>query len=141
MLAAFIGFCAGLGAFTFVYGHGESYLSTDPEACINCHIMNQPYDGWLKSPHHAVAVCVDCHLPHDGLAKWLSKADQGLRHSWGFTFNNFHEPIRLNGHAREIVNENCARCHADMVTHLVPTRDPEFDCIRCHASMAHGPVR
>jgi hypothetical protein len=26
-----------------------SYLSTDPRACVNCHVMNPQYDAWLKS--------------------------------------------------------------------------------------------
>ena len=29
----------GVGAFTFQYGEGLSYFSTDPDACANCHIM------------------------------------------------------------------------------------------------------
>jgi hypothetical protein len=29
---------AGIGAFTFVRAAGLSYLSTDPRACVNCHV-------------------------------------------------------------------------------------------------------
>mgnify|MGYP000564823002 CR=1 FL=1 len=43
------GAAAGIGAFTFVYAKGFSYLSTDPRACVNCHIMSQQYEAWLKS--------------------------------------------------------------------------------------------
>ena len=37
--ACLLGVPAGIGGFTFVYAKGFSYLSTDPRACVNCHIM------------------------------------------------------------------------------------------------------
>ena len=36
----------GIGAYTFVYARGASYLTNDPAACVNCHVMREPYDGW-----------------------------------------------------------------------------------------------
>jgi cytochrome c nitrite reductase small subunit len=39
IFALSLGLAAGLGAFTFVYARGYSYLSNDPSACANCHIM------------------------------------------------------------------------------------------------------
>jgi len=59
-----VGVAANVGAFTFRYGEGLSYFSTDPRACANCHIMNDEYASWTKGPHHDAARCVDCHLPH-----------------------------------------------------------------------------
>ena len=55
----------GIGTYTLFYAEGFSYLSDDPEVCVNCHIMQSQYDSWLKASHHDVANCVDCHLPHD----------------------------------------------------------------------------
>ena len=54
----------GLGAYAMKYAEGLSYFSADPTACMNCHIMEPQFDSWQKSSHHAVATCVDCHLPH-----------------------------------------------------------------------------
>ena len=71
------------------------YLSPDPKACVNCHIMNPQYDAWLKSGHRHAATCVECHLPHEGLAKWAAKAEHGFRHSVAFTLQNFKEPIEI----------------------------------------------
>ncbi|MGH7473570.1 MAG: NapC/NirT family cytochrome c, partial [Candidatus Methylomirabilales bacterium] len=51
-----IGLAVGIGAYTFVYAKGASYLTNDPAACANCHIMREHYDGWSKSSHRAVAV-------------------------------------------------------------------------------------
>ena len=53
----------GLGGFTFKYGQGFSYLSDDPKACANCHIMQSVYDRWNHGTHKAVATCNDCHTP------------------------------------------------------------------------------
>ena len=36
LLAVLVGVPVGVGAFTFVYAKGFSYLSTDPRACVNC---------------------------------------------------------------------------------------------------------
>jgi hypothetical protein len=46
LFACLLGIPVGVGAFTFVYAKGFSYLSTDPKACVNCHIMNSQYDAW-----------------------------------------------------------------------------------------------
>jgi nitrite reductase (cytochrome c-552) len=66
-----IGAPLGVGGFTLRYAEGLSYLSSDPAACRKCHVMRPQYDSWLRSSHHNVAVCVDCHLPYmrDGSTK------------------------------------------------------------------------
>ena len=94
-LAVTFGVMVGLGLFTFRYAEGMSYFSTDPRACANCHIMNDQYASWTKAPHHGAATCVDCHLPHDFVGKYLAKASNGYHHSKGFTFQDFHEPIQI----------------------------------------------
>ena len=60
LLAVLAGIGLGIGGYTLLYAEGLSYLSDDPEVCINRHIMQPQYDSWQKSSHHAVAVCVDC---------------------------------------------------------------------------------
>lgn len=140
LLACLIGVPAGVGAFTFVYAKGYSYLSTDPRACVNCHVMVPQYDGWLKSGHRHSTTCVDCHLPAAGLAKWTAKVDQGFRHSAAFTLQNFKEPIEIAPHDLEIVQDNCLRCHADVV-HAVAVggaRAEPLACMHCHAGVGHG---
>ena len=59
-----VGVLIGLAGYTFQYAEGTAYLSNDPKACANCHIMREQYDGWQKGSHHAVATCNDCHTPH-----------------------------------------------------------------------------
>jgi cytochrome c nitrite reductase small subunit len=141
-IAVLIGAVLGVGLFTFSYGEGLSYFSTDPRACVNCHIMRDEYDSWQKSGHHGSAKCIECHLPHEFVGKYLAKADEGWRHSKAFTLQDFHEPIQITPHDADIVQANCIRCHSDFVHELVsgarsPTRD-SVQCAHCHRDVGHG---
>jgi cytochrome c nitrite reductase small subunit len=145
LVAILIGVLAGLGAYTFRYAEGFSYFSTDPRACANCHIMRDQFDSWQKSSHHAVAKCIDCHLPHDLVGKYLAKASNGYWHSRGFTLQDFHEPIRIKPSNSRILLHNCMRCHANMAGDIAGDGhggDADVvDCVRCHAGVGHGPPR
>ncbi len=137
LLAAGVGALVGVGGFTFGYAEGWSYFSPDPRACVNCHIMNPQYDSWQKSSHHTVAVCNDCHLPHDFFGKYVAKARNGFNHSWAFTFQDFPEPIRITPKNAEILQDNCVECHAGFVHPILVSGEPQ--CVRCHADVGHGP--
>ena len=142
VLSLLIGTALGAGLYTFNYGEGLSYFSTDPRACANCHIMNDEYNSWQKAGHHAAAKCVDCHLPHEFIPKYMAKADNGWRHSKAFTLQNFHEPIQITPHNADILQANCIRCHGQFVHELVsgaraPTRD-SVQCVHCHRNVGHG---
>jgi len=143
-LSGLIGLLVGLSGYTFNYAEGTSYLSNDPRACVNCHIMREQYDGWQKSAHHAVATCNDCHVPHDLIGKYIAKVDHGYRHSKAFTFQDFHEPIRITPADLEIVQDNCVRCHQGMVNQITAHTElsgQRVSCVKCHASVGHGPLR
>ena len=145
VVAIMVGVVLGLGLYTFDYGEGLSYFSTDPKACVNCHIMQSEYDSWQKAGHHTAARCVDCHLPHELVPKYIAKADNGYRHSKGFTFNDFHEPIQIKPRNAEILQENCLRCHGDFVHNILPSNQTTdtntLQCVHCHARVGHGPLR
>ena len=140
-LASMLGAVLGLGAFTFHYGEGLSYFSTDPRACKNCHIMNDEYASWTKGVHHATAKCIDCHLPHALIPKYLAKASNGYHHSKGFTFQDFHEPILIKPRNAAILQESCLRCHGDFVHDIVRGSTTAADavrCVHCHRNVGHG---
>ena len=145
VVVVLVGAGIGLGGFTFVYAEGYSYLSNDPSACANCHIMGDHYAAWLKSSHSAVATCNDCHTPHDNLVdKYYVKAKNGFWHSFYFTTGNFPYPIRITEPNHEVVQEACMDCHesiTESITHGLPSEGIEdmeaLDCTRCHRHVGH----
>jgi cytochrome c nitrite reductase small subunit len=141
-VAALVGLVTGVALFTFSYAEGASYFSTDPKACANCHIMNDQFASWSKGPHHGDARCIDCHLPHDFVGKYLAKASNGYHHSKGFTLQDFHEPILIKPHNAEILQRNCERCHGELVHDalLLGSRGPRdtVSCTHCHRNVGHG---
>ena len=133
------GAALGLGGYTFGYARGYSYLTNDPGACANCHIMNEQLDGWVKSSHRSVAVCNDCHTPHGIVGKYATKARNGFWHSFYFTTGTFHEPIRATATTRRIAEANCRRCHEALAQALLSGTGSgeDFSCLRCHHSVGH----
>ena len=139
--AAMLGILLGVGGFTVHYGEGTSYFSKDPRACMNCHIMKPQFNSWQKASHHTAATCVDCHLPHDFVGKYLAKAKNGWNHSKAFTLQDFREPILITESNRRILQANCLECHGDLVHELVrgSTTDANaISCVHCHRSAGHG---
>jgi len=141
VVAVLLGIALGVGGYTFRYAEGLSYLSTDPQACANCHIMNPQLDSWQKASHHTVARCVDCHLPADFIAKYIAKAENGYHHSKGFTLQDFDEPIWIKPGNAKILQENCVRCHADLLHDQLAGATTDADaiqCVHCHSDVGHG---
>lgn len=153
LIAIFLGVFTASGIFTFVSAHGTSYLSNDPAVCVNCHIMQAQYDGWVHGSHHGAATCNDCHLPHDNLVhKYFVKASNGYHHSKAFTLMDFPDPIRIKPGNAEVLESNCIHCHGDMVNELTAhgtlgvSTDPSqkadlYGCVRCHSDVGHGARR
>lgn len=143
-IAMGLGVLLGAGGATLHQGDAFSYLSNDPAACANCHVMNDYFDGWQKASHHHVATCNDCHTPHDLVGKYLTKADAGFRHSKAFTLEDFHEPIEMIPRSERVLVANCIECHETAV-HPLAASASQFgevgDCLHCHRSVGHGPIR
>lgn len=139
VLSLALGSAIGLGVYTFIYAKGYSYLSNDPQVCANCHIMQGQYDGWIKSTHHGVATCNDCHTPHNLVGKYKTKASNGFWHSFYFTTNSFHEPIQIKKRNHDIAEANCRRCHGDIVQAMdgPHRKGDKLSCIQCHGTVGH----
>ena len=138
--AILLGMIAGIGAFTFGYGQGLSYLKNDPKGCANCHVMQEHYDSWQNSSHHHVATCNDCHLPHDFVGKWMVKGDNGFFHSLAFTLGNYHDPIQIKPRNRKVTQNACLHCHADVVHQMMPetSKGEVLQCSQCHSDVGHS---
>lgn len=139
MLGVVIGLAAGVGGYTFVYARGASYLTNDPAACANCHIMRDHYSAWTRSSHRAVAACNDCHTPAGLVPKYLTKASNGFWHSFAFTTGRFPEPLRIRARNRAVTEGACRTCHRAIVEAIDLRHRPgaELSCIRCHDTVGH----
>ena len=155
-LSVLAGMTAGLGLYTFGYARGYSYLTNDPAACANCHIMRDHLDAWRKGSHHAVATCNDCHTPHTLARKYLVKARNGFWHSFYFTLGGYPDPLRITPPNHEVTEHACRYCHSEIteaidqgleLTPVEPAaglhsavRNPgpeQISCVRCHRYVGH----
>lgn len=139
VLAGIFGILFGLGLFTFGYAQGASYFSDDPQACNNCHVMRDQFDAWRHSSHARVAVCNDCHTPHNFPGKYIVKAINGFNHSAAFTLGGFHDPIRINQMNADVVQTACIDCHQTIVSQMtLHAGSEEVTCARCHWNVGHS---
>lgn len=138
-LGALVGVAVGVSGYTFVYAKGASYLTDDPEACANCHVMREQFEGWVKGSHHKVAGCNDCHTPPGAVAKYATKAKNGFWHSFAFTSGRFPDVIQIKASNRGVTERACRKCHADIVEAIEAPHagGPETPCLRCHPSVGH----
>jgi cytochrome c nitrite reductase small subunit len=137
------GLVLGLGVLVASISNAGSYLSDDPRACINCHVMTPQYATWQHSSHAEVATCNDCHVPQDStLRKYCYKAMDGARHSALFTLRMERQVIQATERSKAVIQENCVRCHQQQ---LVQARTKvhssiERSCTSCHREVPHGRV-
>jgi cytochrome c nitrite reductase small subunit len=141
-LGLVLGTAAGVGAYTFIYAQGASYLTNDPDACVNCHVMREQYDGWVKSSHRSVAVCNDCHTPPGPVSKYVTKAQNGFWHSFAFTTGRFPDEIQITSRNHGVTERACRKCHEPVTQqidapHAAKTSKDELSCVRCHRSVGH----
>jgi cytochrome c nitrite reductase small subunit len=138
VLAALLGIGAGLGGYTFLYAHGASYMTNDPAACANCHVMEKQYSAWMKSSHRAVAVCNDCHTPPGLVPKYVTKASNGFWHSFYFTTGGYPENILIRPRNVKVAEKACRKCHQAIVDAIESHGDQgDTNCLRCHADVGH----
>lgn len=140
----------GLGFYVLKLSNATSYLSDDPKACINCHVMMPQYLTWNKSSHREVASCNDCHVPHNNVFnQYYFKAMDGLYHSTIFTFRAEPEVIKAREASAEVIQNNCIRCHDNRITDpkiaaTVENHDfhrTDRTCWECHREVPHGRVK
>lgn len=123
-----------------------SYMSDDPRACINCHIMDPQYATWQHGSHGRFTTCNDCHVPHDSVfRKYFFKAKDGSRHSSMFMLRLEPQVIRIHEEGANVVMENCLRCHGNLVGGTQDYaggvhKDTTRKCWECHRETPHGRV-
>jgi cytochrome c nitrite reductase small subunit len=143
------GIFIGLAIFVLYISKALSYLSDDPQTCINCHVMNPQYATWAHSSHRRVTNCNECHVPHDNFfSHYFFKAKDGLRHATIFTLRREPQVIFIKDAGRKVVRENCIRCHErvtgfEFIWPLIPGYCSTLEnrsCLDCHRETPHGRV-
>ena len=140
LAAALVGALVGIGSYTFLYAKGYSYLTNDPAACANCHIMQDHFDAWTRSSHRTVAVCNDCHTPPALIPKYVTKARNGFWHSFYFTVGHYPDPLRITPRNHAVTEQTCRKCHAELTAAIDPLHDAgpgALECTRCHNDVGH----
>lgn len=150
VVAVLLGAIVALGVYMAKLANVASYLTDDPRACINCHVMTTEYITWKHSSHREVASCNDCHVPHDNVFKqYAFKAKDGLYHATIYTLRAEPQSIIMHEAGQQAVQNNCIRCHMDQVTDAKMTswvsshQNDRLDrtCWECHRETPHGRVK
>lgn len=140
------GIAVGLGGYTAYMSRAWSYLSDDPAACVNCHIMAPYYQSWNHSSHALWATCNDCHVPEGLIAGYSFKAVDGLYHAAMFTLRAEPQVIRPREASDKVILRNCIRCHTQLNTEFVKTGMVQYTevkngrekaCWNCHRDVPH----
>lgn len=139
----------GLGFFIMKEAEVVSYLSDNPQACVNCHNMIPMYNSWNHSSHREWASCNDCHVPHNNIVNsYYFKAKDGLYHASVFTTRTEPDVIFMRPASEAVVQNNCIRCHVDQVTEAkydgwIETHHAnrtDRTCWECHKEVPHGRI-
>lgn len=142
------GIAVGLGALFLYLLRFHTYLTNDPSACMNCHVMQPYYATWFHSSHSRNATCNDCHVPQDNFVKkWFTKAKDGGRHTAVFVTRCEDQVMKALPASSQVIMDNCIRCHQQLNTEFVNTGRVDYmmtevgngkACWDCHREVPHG---
>jgi cytochrome c nitrite reductase small subunit len=140
VLGVLVGLAVGIGGYTFIYAKGYSPHERSA-ACANCHVMNDYYAGWMKGPLRSVAVCNDCHAPHNFVGKYATKATNGFWHSFYFTTGRYPDHLEIKPRNLRIADGACLHCHTEItdaiLEHPAHGEHERTSCVRCHWDVGH----
>lgn len=150
VLSICAGAIIGLAGYIAYASNVASYLTNDPSACTNCHVMSSYYATWSHSSHATRATCNDCHVPHPSvIAKYYFKAKDGLYHAAVFTAHAEPQVLRPRTASATVIMNNCIRCHTQLNTEFVKTGMVSYvdtlngngkACWTCHTQVPHTKV-
>ncbi|MCD7973749.1 MAG: ammonia-forming cytochrome c nitrite reductase subunit c552 [Candidatus Azobacteroides sp.] len=101
----------------------HSFLSEEPAACVNCHIMTPYYQSWNHSSHAQWETCNDCHVLQENLlTKYTLKTKDGIYHTIVLTIRGEAGSVkysnRLITSPLKNINNTCQTCHRDSEENL-----------------------
>lgn len=146
-----LGIGTGVMALFMYMLRAQSYLGSDPSACMNCHVMAPYYATWSHSSHGRDATCNDCHVPHQNFVKyWMFKATDGMHHVYKFVTFKERDAIIASDGTREVIMGNCVRCHSQLTQEFVKDGRSDYmmtkvgegkACWDCHRMVPHTQSR
>ncbi len=130
---------AALGVGSVLMYRTYNYVQHDNQFCLQCHLMQDPYERFAKSAHRGLG-CKACHHPNI-----IQRSEMGLTQI-------IEQPKELTKHAN-VPNSACAECHikgnpeewrqiANTAGHRIHMQsdDPSLQglkCVECHSSGLH----
>ena len=110
-----------------------------PTFCGQCHSMKHEAETFAVSSHRNQD-CVECHLPHDNTAHYIiEKGRTGIVDIYHEAMRDYPNRIKLDADARNMINENCMRCHGATMSYVDNSpHGPQDNCLKCHSKVAHG---
>jgi cytochrome c nitrite reductase small subunit len=138
-LLVYMGFSSALGGLFvlyFLFGPPQvmAYFES-VEFCSTCHIVEPMAEHLFHSVHSDKVSCVDCHLPNGNVIEhYVQKSWQGVIDPLVFYTNNVPDELKASAGMKKIVQDNCVRCHGQMVSEI----DNKRQCWDCHRRLYHG---
>jgi len=110
----------------------------EADFCGSCHLMDEQVSSYLHSPHRNAANCGDCHDPHALVTGSAYAAYSGARDVYRVVTNSAPLEIRTTNLSKKILQENCMRCHGDLMGDIADTSHNGGDyCFHCHQEIVH----
>ncbi len=105
-----------------------------PSFCVRCHVMEEQFISLMKGGLHSTLNCGDCHLPKDNKFRYYyTKGTDGVRHLLVYHSGKVPDNITARHGSKEIIRENCIRCHSSMA----PMLSGQTNCWDCHKRTTH----
>lgn len=104
--------------------------------CGGCHSMSEAALTHAKSIHAKLS-CNECHAPYNPFAKTPFKLKEGLRDIPATALGNIPDLIHAGERTREVIQENCLRCHGSVIESVNMT--VKSHCTDCHRHVPHTP--
>ena len=134
-----LGVLVVLGAVAFFVMFGPPHLAeqfAEPEFCASCHVMEPQFAAFQQSRHRWLESCHDCHLPHGNVVSYYFwEGVVGARDLLYWNIGRIPEHITARERSRVWIDDNCRRCHSDVITGTHP--EPDRMCWECHREAYH----